>query len=70
MYTINVNGTTSHTRCKQHEARQIVAGMSNEQKQRTLDNIHIHQGVNNLIGQQYDTEMLHYIEKLLTGGKQ
>jgi len=70
MHTVNVNGTANYQRYKQHEACQLIAGMSKEQKQLTLDSIHLHQGVNNLLGQQYDTEMLQYIEQLLTGDKQ
>lgn len=66
MHTVNVNGTASYQHCKQHEARQIVSAMSDTEKQRVLDTIKTHQGVNHLIGQRYDTKMLHYIERLLS----
>jgi len=65
MYAININGTINYRRCQQAQARKSVAEMSNEEKQRLLNTIKIHQGVCNLTDQQYDTKMLQYIEKLL-----
>lgn len=70
MHTVNGNGISDSRRYTRREARQIVAGMSDSQKQRTLDTIHVQQGVSALMSQQCDTPMLHYIQKLLTGGTQ
>jgi len=64
---INVNGITNYQRYQQMKARQIIEGMSNRERQHTLDTIKVQQGASNLTSQQYNTTMLCYVEKLLIG---
>jgi len=59
------NRVVNYPRHMKSEVRKLVDSMSESQKQFLLDSIKTRQNISNLTSQQYDRDLLHFIEKLL-----
>lgn len=67
---VYTNRIVNYQRHMQLEAKKLISDMSESQKQHLQDSIRVQQSVNILTNQQYDNNMLHYVERLLQTNEQ
>lgn len=60
------NATTNYNRYHARDISKTVKELSPERKQKLLDEIQLHKGINNLTNHPYDSQTCAYIEKLLS----